>query len=47
MPESAPMARAAENPNFERLVRESFDKQQAMRTLGASLTRIKPGEIEI
>lgn len=47
MAEFSPMARAAENPDFERLVRESFDKQQAMRTLGARLTRIGAGEIEI
>jgi uncharacterized protein (TIGR00369 family) len=38
---------AAPNPDFERLVRESFDNQQAMRTLGARLTRVEPGEVEI
>ena len=37
----------AQNPDFGRLVRESFDKQQAMRTLGARLTRVEPGEVEI
>jgi uncharacterized protein (TIGR00369 family) len=36
-----------QNPDFERLVRESFDKQQIMRTLGARLSRIEPGEVEI
>jgi len=41
------MAHAAQNPEFARLVRESFDKQQVMRTLGARLTRIEPGEVEI
>jgi len=37
----------AQNPDFERLVRESFEKQQIMRTLGARLTRIEPGEVDI
>lgn len=41
------MSRTAQNPEFERLVRESFAKQQAMRTLGARLVRIEPGEIDI
>ena len=41
------MAHAAHNPDFARLVRESFDKQQVMRTLGARLTRVEPGEVEI
>jgi len=36
-----------QNPDFERLVRESFEKQQVMRTLGACLTRVAPGEVEI
>jgi len=45
--ESFRMAQTAQNPDFKRLVRESFDKQQAMRTLGARLTRIEPGEVEI
>ena len=37
----------ARNPDFDRLVRESFEKQQIMRTLGARLTRIQPGEVDI
>ena len=41
------MAQAAQSPDIERLVRESFDKQQVMRTLGARLTRIEPGKVEI
>ena len=41
------MAHEARNPDFARLVRESFDKQQIMRTLGARLTRVEPGEVEI
>ncbi len=35
------------NPDFERLVRESFSKQRAMSTLGASLTRVEAGHVEI
>jgi uncharacterized protein (TIGR00369 family) len=41
------MAHTARNPDFERLVRESFEKQKAMRTLGASLVRVEAGAIEI
>lgn len=33
--------------DFESRVRESFARQQAMRTLGAELTRITPGIVEI
>ena len=35
------------NPDFERLVRESFLKQEVMATLGARLARVAPGEVEI
>jgi uncharacterized protein (TIGR00369 family) len=35
------------NPDFDRLVRESFARQQIMRTIGARLERIAAGEIEI
>ena len=41
------MVQTPQNPDFERLVRESFEEQQVMRTFGARLTRIAPGEIEI
>lgn len=41
------MAQTLQNPDFERLVRESFEKQQAMRTFGAHPTRIAPGEVDI
>jgi uncharacterized protein (TIGR00369 family) len=37
----------AKNPNFERHVRESFARQQLMHTLGATLTFVEPGQIEI
>ncbi len=35
------------NPDFERTVRESFARQAFMSTLGATLERVAPGEIEI
>ncbi|HEY6102360.1 MAG TPA: PaaI family thioesterase [bacterium] len=41
------MAQTPQTPEFERLVRESFDKQEVMRTLGARLTRIAPGVVDI
>ncbi len=35
------------NPDFERTVRESFARQQFMHTLGARLTRVEPGAVDI
>lgn len=35
------------NPAFERVVRDSFAAQRAMATIGARLTRVLAGEIEI
>jgi uncharacterized protein (TIGR00369 family) len=35
------------DPDYETRVRESFARQGLMTTLGAKLTRIAPGEIEI
>lgn len=35
------------NPDFEPVVRESFARQAHMETLGASLVRVAPGEIDI
>ena len=35
------------NPKFEQLVRESFAAQQLMSTIGARLTHVAAGEIEI
>jgi acyl-coenzyme A thioesterase PaaI-like protein len=32
---------------FRAFVRESFEKQQVMQTLGARLTRVLAGEVEI
>ncbi len=35
------------NPDFEKRVRESFVRQAFMSTLGAKLTRVEPGAVEI
>jgi uncharacterized protein (TIGR00369 family) len=35
------------DPDFERRVRASFARQAAMRTLGATLERVAPGEVEV
>jgi uncharacterized protein (TIGR00369 family) len=35
------------DPKFAERVRESFVRQQLMKTLGAALTRVEPGLIEI
>lgn len=35
------------NPEFERVVRESFGRQAQMTTLGAHLTRVEPGAVDI
>ncbi len=36
-----------QNPAFETLVRETFARQQVMSTLGAELTSVAPGAVEI
>jgi uncharacterized protein (TIGR00369 family) len=36
-----------QNPNFERVVRDSFAAQRIMSTLGANLTTVSPGNVEI
>jgi uncharacterized protein (TIGR00369 family) len=36
-----------QNPAFETLVRETFARQRVMSTLGAELTSVTPGAIEI
>ena len=38
---------APRNPQFERVVRDSFAAQQAMATIGAELIRVVPGEVDI
>ncbi len=37
----------APDPDFAERVRDSFNRQNAMRFIGASLTRLAPGEAEI
>jgi len=37
----------AQDPNFETRVRASFARQTLMKTIGASVTKIAPGEVEI
>jgi uncharacterized protein (TIGR00369 family) len=36
-----------QDPDFEQRVRDSFASQPAMETLGARLTRVAPGEVDI
>jgi uncharacterized protein (TIGR00369 family) len=36
-----------QDPEFERRVRGSFDRQRFMGTLGARLARVEPGEVDI
>ncbi len=38
---------ASQNESYELRVRESFSKQNLMKTIGASLTKVLPGEVEI
>ena len=35
------------DPNYESRVRNSFDKQGVMKTIGAKLVKVKPGEVHI
>src|SRR5439155_6280154 len=35
------------DPNFEARVRASFERQRFMTTIGAGLTRVGPGEVEL
>lgn len=41
------MADKAATPDFEERVRRSFARQQVMTTIGATLTRVAPGLVEI
>jgi uncharacterized protein (TIGR00369 family) len=38
---------ASQDENYELRVRKSFSKQNMMKTMGASLTKVLPGEVEI
>jgi len=35
------------DPNYESRIRSSFDKQEAMKTIGANLVKVLPGEVHI
>lgn len=37
----------ARNPDFERTVRESFERQAHMATLNARITRLEPGAVDL
>ena len=37
----------AVDPHFERRVRDSFARQSAMRLIGAMLTRVEPGAVDV
>ena len=35
------------NPDFRRIATDTFSRQQAMRTLGFSIARMEPGEVDL
>jgi uncharacterized protein (TIGR00369 family) len=35
------------NPDFRSIATDTFDRQRAMRTLGISIARLEPGEVEL
>src|ERR1700736_4090928 len=35
------------NPDFRAVATDTFDRQRAMRTLGISITRLEPGEVDL
>jgi uncharacterized protein (TIGR00369 family) len=41
------LAFEAKDPNFEQKVRESFSRQAAMQTIGATMTKVEPGLVEV
>lgn len=41
------MSHTPRHPDFESVVRSSFARQQVMGLVGATLTRVAPGEIEV
>jgi uncharacterized protein (TIGR00369 family) len=41
------MANIPSDPDYEARVRRSFARQQVMATLGATLTRVAPGAVEV
>lgn len=41
----APSPRMPRNPDYERVVRESFGRQSLMATLGVHVAHLGPGEV--
>ena len=41
------MTQAPQNPNYEANVRESFARQTLMKTMGVTIARIAPGEVDL
>src|ERR1700738_1400610 len=35
------------NPDFRRVATDTFERQRAMRTLGMSIARMEPGEVDL
>ena len=35
------------NPDFRKLATGTFERQRAMRTLGISIARLEPGEVDL
>jgi uncharacterized protein (TIGR00369 family) len=35
------------NPNYRSIATDTFERQRAMRTLGISIARLEPGEVEL
>jgi hypothetical protein len=35
------------NPDFRKVATGTFDRQRAMRTLGISIARLEPGEVDL
>ena len=46
-PKSAAMSFSPLDLQFEARVRASFARQRAMETIGATLTRVEPGAVEV
>ena len=42
-----PMTYTVRNPDYAEVVRDSFSRQGVLELLGARITRIEPGEVEI
>lgn len=42
-----PTTFAPRNPDYEAVVRESFSRQAMMTTLGAAITHVAPGELDL